>query len=275
MKMEYEQSPSEKNKEIRSQGKGAESSDGVLRRLHVQPIDKLLLTDMIIERIATLMAEGALKPGSVLPSERNVAEMLKVSRPSVRQALRALEILGVLEIRPGSRTHISKSISQLLANPLRFMLLLHDVGVAELFETRKTIEVELAKLAAQNATEEDIKVMQSALSQASGHLSKPRQYLLYEIAFHEAIFKAARNRLMEAMMTSIGKLLFKTREETVLLFADLEESLERHIRIFEAIKQRDIEAAGDAMFNHLSEVEKKLIEAGKELFTNRKIQRFF
>jgi GntR family transcriptional repressor for pyruvate dehydrogenase complex len=260
-----------KNKEISSEAKPVKSSDEVLQQLNIQPVEKLVLIDQIIDRIGTLLADGVLKSGDALPSERTLSEMLKVSRTSVRQALKALDVLGVLEIRPGSRTYLSKSIKQLLVNPMKFMLLLYNVTAAELFETRKTIEVELTKLAAKNATKDDIEAMKNTLDKAGSHLDEPREYLSSEMAFHDAIIKAARNRVMEAMMASINNLLLESREKTVLLFTDLNESLQQHIKIFEAIKKGDAKTAQQAMFDHLNKVEKMMVEVDEDFSMSKEI----
>ncbi len=227
--------------------------------LNIQPIEKLVLIDQIIETVGRLIAEGLLKPGDALPGERDLSEMLKVSRTSVRQALKALDVLGVLEIKPGSRTYLNKSISKLLINPMKFMTLLHKVDVIELFETRKIIEVALAKLAAENATEKDIERMRAALEESKQNLNKPKIYLYLEMDFHEAIFVASSNRILTAFMASINNLLLETREKTVMIYLDLEDSLKQHIKIFNAIRNRNSKKAGEAMFEHLSKIERILV----------------
>jgi len=223
--------------------------------LNIQPVEKLVLIDQIIEIIGRLIAEGALKPGDTLPSERDLSEMLKVSRTSVRQALKALDVLGVLEISPGSRTFLNKSISKLLINPLKFMTLLHDVTTSELFGTRKIIEVALAKLAALNANKADINKMKNTLKIAEDNLNNPRNYVLVEMEFHDDIFKAAGNRVLSAIMASINNLLLESREKSANLFANLKDSLNQHTKIFEAIKEKDPDKAGNAMLDHLTKVE--------------------
>lgn len=231
------------------------------RTLNIEPIEKLVLIDQIIETIGRLLAEGVLKPGDALPGERDLSDMLKVSRTSVRQALKALDVLGVLEIKPGSRTYLNKSISKLLINPMKFMTLLHNVGNFELFETRKIIEVALAKLAAENATEADLESMRSALEGSKKNLKNPKLYLNFEMEFHDAVFKASENRILTAFMASINNLLIEVREKTVTAYLDLEDSLKQHIYIFNAIKERNPEKAGKAMFDHLSKIEKILPKA--------------
>jgi GntR family transcriptional repressor for pyruvate dehydrogenase complex len=154
---------------------------------------------------------------------------------------------------------------------MKFMLLLYNVTAAELFETRKTIEVELTKLAAKNATKDDIEAMKNTLDKAGSHLDEPREYLSSEMAFHDAIIKAARNRVMEAMMASINNLLLESREKTVLLFTDLNESLQQHIKIFEAIKKGDAKTAQQAMFDHLNKVEKMMVEVDEDFSMSKEI----
>jgi len=169
--------------------------------------------------------------------------------------LKALNVLGVLEIRPGSRTYLNKSISKLLINPMKFMTLLHNVSIAELFVTRKTIEVALARLAAENATEDDIEQMRHALEESKKCIEKPKQYLVHEMDFHDAIFRASNNRILTAFMASLNNLLIEVREKTVIAYLDLEDSLQQHINIFNAIKNRNPKKAGDAMLEHLNKIE--------------------
>ena len=230
---------------------------------HIQPIEKLVLIDQIIETISKLIAEGQLSPGDALPSERDLSLMLKVSRTSVRQALKALDILGVLEIKPGSRTYMNRSISKLLINPLKFMTLLHDLDNIELFETRKIIEVALTKLAVENASETDLENMRDALIDSKNNLNDPRKYINTEMDFHNAIFEGSGNRMLFAFMQSLDNLLIEAREKTVFAYLDLEDSLQQHTRIFDAIKERDPDKAGKAMLDHLIKIEKSLIATKK------------
>jgi len=229
--------------------------------IQLKPIEKLVLIDLIIEELGKLIAEGFLKPGDALPGERELSEMLKVSRTSVRQALKALDVLGVLDIRPGSRTCLNKSISKLLINPMKFMSLLHDVGDIELFETRKIIEVELTRLAAKNASEEDLESIEGFLAEAEKNLDNPDKYLYFEMKFHDSIFKTSGNRILTAMMSSINNLLLKSREKTVMFFKDnLKKSLNEHKNIFFYIKEKDPEKAGKAMLEHLDKIEELISE---------------
>jgi GntR family transcriptional repressor for pyruvate dehydrogenase complex len=245
---------------MQKSGETIDYSDSLSKSLKIDPIEKLVLIDQIIDKIGRLIAEGFLKPGDMLPSERELAESLQVSRTSIRQALKALDVLGVLEIRPGSRTYLNRSITKLLVNPMKFMTLLANVSTIELFETRKIIEVTLARLAAKNASEENLQVMQAKLIEAEKLLSEPKKYLYSEMSFHDEVFKASGNRILSAMMMSINNLLLDSREKTVLLFKDLETTLVHHYKIFNAIKEKDPDRAGDEMYKHLNSVEHALID---------------
>jgi GntR family transcriptional repressor for pyruvate dehydrogenase complex len=223
--------------------------------LDVKPIEKLVLIDHIIETIGKLIASGKLKPGDLVPSERTLSGLLKVSRNSVRQALKALDVLGVLDINPGSRTYLNTSISNLLVNPMKFMTLLHDLKIKELFQTRKIIEVELTKLAAINANEENLAEMVEFLNSARTHIKSKNKYLEYEMGFHESVFKASGNRVLTALMSSINNLLLESRKKSVKYFPDLSQSLEQHYEIYLSIKDKNSEKAGQLMLEHLNLIE--------------------
>lgn len=229
--------------------------------LEIKPIEKLVLIDHIIETIGKLIASGKLRPGDVVPSERTLSNLLKVSRNSIRQALKALSVLGVLDINPGSRTYINTSISNLLINPMKFMTLLHDLKIKELFQTRKIIEVGLARLAAVNATEENIAAMFDALEKARENIKSKNKYLEYEMIFHENIFKSSGNRILTALMASINNLLLESRKKTVKYFPDLSLSLKQHYEIFQSIKENNSEKAGRLMLEHLNAIEHMLDDA--------------
>ena len=228
--------------------------------LDIKPIEKLVLIDHIIETIGKLIASGKLKPGDMVPSERTLSNLLKVSRNSIRQALKALDVLGVLDINPGSRTYLNTSISNLLINPMKFMTLLHDLKTKELFQTRKIIEVELTKLAAVNATEENLKEMLEFLNKANVQINNKNKYLQYEMGFHESVFKASGNRILTALMASINNLLLESRKKSVKYFPDLTLSLKQHEEIYYSIRDNDPEKAGKLMLEHLSLVEKTIVE---------------
>jgi len=221
----------------------------------VKPVERFALIDLIIDEIGRLIAEGKLKPGDQLPSENDLSRMFNVSRTTLRQALKALDVMGVLIMNPGARTYLSFSDSKLLINPMKFMTLMHNVDLRELFETRKLVEVTLVKLAAKKASKQDIEKMDKLLVDAKNAINDREQHLHYEIKFHETIFMASGNKILTALMASINNLLLESREKTTRLMKNLDLTMKQHYEILNAIKNHDPEKAGEIMMEHLNFVE--------------------
>jgi GntR family transcriptional repressor for pyruvate dehydrogenase complex len=240
-----------------NKGKGRNKLDS-RSAIEAEPIEKIVLIDQIIDVIKRQIAEGKIKPGDKIPGERTLSELFHVSRTSIRQALKALDVLGVLDIRHGSATTLNKDISNLLINPLKFISILYNVEIPEFFEARKTIEVELARKAAIHAAEEDIDMMRQTLIKAENNINNPDIFLYSEKHFHECIFIASRNRILAAMINSLTTLLIGSRQESIKTFVDLRDSFNQHFRIFKAIEKKDPEGAGHAMLAHLEDVERRL-----------------
>ena len=226
--------------------------------LKIEQIERIELIDEIIETIMKQVAEGKIKPGDRIPGERSLSEMFNVSRTSIRQALKSLEFLGVLEIRHGATTTLKTSSTSLFINPLRFMSILYNIDISEFFDARKTIEIALAKKAAQHASYQDIENMRRCLEIAENSFDNPEDYLYREKDFHECIFIASGNQILTAMINSMNVLLVGSRKESIKTFENLKVSFDKHYKIFEAIEKQDVEAAGEAMLDHLEDVERRL-----------------
>jgi GntR family transcriptional repressor for pyruvate dehydrogenase complex len=165
------------------------------------------VTARLISRIKSMIADGTLTPGAKFPPERDLAIKFAANRTSVRQALKVLEIMGVLTQRVGDGTYLSNSAETILNEPLDFLVLLDDLSHHELFETRLIVEPELASRAAERATTEDIAALRSAVS-AMEKSKNTKERLSADMAFHDAIFRASGNRICQ--------LLFKRIHRTVL-----------------------------------------------------------
>jgi GntR family transcriptional repressor for pyruvate dehydrogenase complex len=207
------------------------------------------ITARLISRIKSMIADGALTPGAKFPPERDLAIKFSANRTSVRQALKVLEIMGVLTQRVGDGTYLSNSAETILNEPLDFLVLLDDLSHHELFETRLIVEPELTARAAQRATAEDIAALRAAVS-AMEKSRNTQERLTADMAFHDAVFRASGNRICQ--------LLFKQIHRTVLTSmshlshrVSLEQPLMYHRRIYKAIRERDAEAARQAMREHI------------------------
>jgi len=210
---------------------------------------EIRVTARLISSIKAMIAGGELAPGAKLPPERDLARDFGVNRASVRQALKVLEIMGVLSQRVGDGTYLSSSAETILNEPLDFLVLLDDLSQHELFETRLLIEPELTARAAERATAEDFAALRNAIH-AMERSKTGRDRLNADLAFHEAIFRASGNRICH--------LLFKGIHRSLLLSMDklsgrvpLDRPLGFHRRIYTAIRNRNPEAAKNAMREHL------------------------
>src|SRR5205809_1237393 len=115
------------------------------RKSLVTPIKKIDLTEEVIKKMKALLESGELRAGSRLPPERELAEMLGISRPSLRTALKALSVMGIIRAKPGAGTYIADSSPEIFSEPMEFMTLIHKTETAELFEARRIIEAGLVE----------------------------------------------------------------------------------------------------------------------------------
>jgi GntR family transcriptional repressor for pyruvate dehydrogenase complex len=222
------------------------------RRSAESPIEPdTRITAKLIGRIKDMIATGAISPGSKFPPERELAKGFGVNRASVRQALKVLEIMGVLSQHVGDGTYLSDSAETILNEPIDFLVLLDDLSQHELFETRLMMEPELTARAAERATVEDLSALRNAIF--SMERSKTtRDRLNADLAFHEAIFRASGNRICH--------LLFKGIHRTLLMSmgrlsdrVSMEQPLMFHRKIYAAIRARNPEEARRAMQEHITD----------------------
>ncbi len=202
--------------------------------------------------------EQQLIPGDKLPPERELAEQLGVSRTSLREALRALTMLNVLEMRPGAGTYITSLEPGLLIEPLNLTFQLTDSSILELFTARKVLEVGIAGVAATSITDEEIALLEESLAHLSQNLDNPELALIADLELHNIIVQATHNPILIRMMTGIKELGLASRNRTVRIPGALAQSLEDHRMIVNALKTRDSSAAQAAMLIHLNRLETKL-----------------
>lgn len=229
----------------------------------MEPIDRSGITELVVQRIKDLLARGELRAGSRLPPERELADMLNISRPSLRTALKALSVMGIIRAKPGAGTYIAESIPEVFTEPMHFMTLINNTSVEELFEARRIIEAGLAEMAAERATEEDLAALQSEINGMRETIGDPESFLRHDISFHQAIARAADNKLMSGVMDTIAQLLYHIRRQTIASASDFEEAINWHQKIFEAIRKRDAKRAKEMLSSHLRYAQTGWEEADK------------
>jgi GntR family transcriptional repressor for pyruvate dehydrogenase complex len=234
------------------------------RAMHLAPIKSTRIYEEIVRQIKTMMAEGRLASGDRLPPERELAEKFLVSRTSVREALRALESLGLVEIRPGEGTFIREVSVDRLIEPLALVMVAKRESIAELFEARRLIEPAIAGLASSRATPDEIQEMERILEAQAREVAAGRTGFEQDARFHAAIGRAAHNEAITRIAHAVMDLLTQSREESLNTPGRPTRSHQDHRRILEAIAGRQVGAAEEAMRDHLVAVEALVLGADPE-----------
>ncbi|MCL5046308.1 MAG: FadR family transcriptional regulator [Actinobacteria bacterium] len=224
----------------------------------LEPVKKVTVSDNIVKQIRALIEEGKISVGQKLPAERELAQQLSVSRISVREAIKSLAVMGLVEVRSGEGTFVRSITPQDVADPIRYAMLMERRTLRELLEVRRVLEVELAGLAAERATPEDLEVMEQTLFDMARDIEVNRNYLDSDIAFHNAITEAAGNTLLHNMISTVGDLMIDSRRKTTMVPGSGLRALRGHQQIFDRIKARDAQGARQAMRDHLVDVEADL-----------------
>jgi GntR family transcriptional repressor for pyruvate dehydrogenase complex len=222
------------------------------------PIDRSGITELVVQRIKELLERGDLKGGSRLPPERELAEMLGISRPSLRTALKALSVMGIIRAKPGAGTFIAEAIPEIFMEPMHFMTLINNTAIEEVFEARIIIESSLAELAAERASEQDLQAMSGELDAMREVLNNPEGFLQHDMSFHQLIARASGNHVMSGIMDTLAQMLYQMRRQTVSRKHGLEEALDWHEKIFNALRRHDGKTARKLMTDHLRAAEKGL-----------------
>ena len=218
------------------------------------------LPDQIASRLIALITERQLKAGDRLPPERELAAMMGVSRSSLREALRALAMLGVAEMRQGDGTYLTNLQPGSLMRSVGLVLAMSDSGLEELFEARKLVEPGLAKLAAERISDEDAAELAHCAAGTHDVLQDPEAFMWADIELHAKIARAACNAVLERLLESIAGMGIASRRRTGRLAPVREQSAHDHVEIAAAIAAHDAEAAYAAMLRHLENVERAVTE---------------
>ena len=222
------------------------------RMLRSGPVSEHSVTQLLIQRFQEMIRNGLLTQGSRLPSERDLAAHFGIARSSLRQALKVLEVMGILTQRVGDGTYLARDSSAVLAVPMEFLFLLDDTSVQELTELRLLMEPGLARLAAERATAEDVALLRRSVHDLEASRGDTAKLLAADLLFHRAIFTASKNRAASNVYQTIHRAMANMILVTSQL-VELEHTLSFHKPIMLAIEQRDGERAAKLMTEHLQD----------------------
>ena len=226
--------------------------------LGVRQVRKTKVYHEIVDQIRELIAAGRIKPGDRLPPERELAELFKASRNSVRDAIRVLEQMGLIESRQGDGTYVRSVSAEELAEPLALMLLQSRTQMRELWEVRRVLEPALAEFAASRITDEELEELESILEAQRRKVEGGFIPLEEDTAFHYGIAEAARNTVMLRTFDTLVDLLRQSRERSLQQRDRPAHSLAGHRRILAALRRRDPEGARAEMLRHLTDIEERV-----------------
>jgi len=227
-----------------------------------KPVKTKKVYEEIIRQVKMLITDGQLQPGDKLFSERELAEKLNVSRASVREAFSALEMMGIIKIKPGEGSFVRQVSFDSLIEPLSFMLQLEIDDMFELLEARKVLEVAAVGMAAHRATDEDIKALGRAVEAMQNDVIRGDLGDVADAEFHYAVMHAAHNSILNRVMNTIHDLMLTNmRNSRQRMFNSPgmpQILLGMHQNIYQAICDGDARMARHYMQQHLALIIKEL-----------------
>ncbi|SDT32101.1 transcriptional regulator, GntR family [Friedmanniella luteola] len=219
----------------------------------------------VTRRLLDHFTSGTVAPGSRLPPERRLAETFAVGRSAVREALAALEVLGVVEVRPGSGTYLRSSTSELLPQTLSWGMLLGEPKTRELVQVRHGLEVQAARLAATAADEAGLTALAGHLAAMRAAASDFEAFAAADLRFHQELAEQTGNVLLDQMLQSVRSLIRVWVERAVSDAEHVAVTCTEHADVLTALEGRDPVAAAAAMSAHMDSAGARLlatVEAG-------------
>jgi GntR family transcriptional repressor for pyruvate dehydrogenase complex len=232
---------------------------GVTLKSDFEAIRRNRVHEEVARQIEALILEK-MRPGDKLPAERELAELLGVSRSSIRDAIRRLELMGLVEPRQGAGTVVREISPDALVNPLANVIQHKRQLVGELLDFRRMLEPPLAARAATHASTEDIGAMEEILRRQSAKVRGGDVAVEEDTEFHYRIAMASGNSVVLKVLDVVMDLLRETRERSLQSQGRPQKSLAGHRRILAAIRRRDAAAAQAAMRQHIADVEKMVFD---------------
>ena len=219
--------------------------------------------DIPREKVERLITEDLLRPGDKLPAERELAERFHVSRTVVREAIRSLSARGLVQVRQGHGTTVSSPTIKSVSQPLSLLLRgnHHELDHKKVLEVRRTLEVEIAGLAAMRRTSKDLDALEQILEDRTGAKTDQGEFVEWDVAFHAALARATQNELFSVLLDSLAAVLREVREVGFTVAGTPERAYMFHRRILDEVSAGSAAGARRAMEEHLAESEETMLQA--------------
>jgi GntR family transcriptional repressor for pyruvate dehydrogenase complex len=223
------------------------------------------VVDELVVRLSEYIVQRGLRPGEKLPPERELIESLRVGRSSLREAIKALRAIGAIEVVGGGGMYVGSGGSKAVSRPLSWAVFLNAGSIKQAIEAREVLEIELAALAAERITDDELGTLRGYISDMRGAANDTEAYLSADVNFHLIIATAARNdilyyaleMLQHVVRAWIRRILRRASGEPV--------SLEEHLAVYEALAHHDPNEARIAMKEHIGAASRRLLAASPEI----------
>jgi len=217
------------------------------------------LPEQVAEQIQELIIQGGLKPGDRLPPERILGEQIGVSRTVIREAIKALQERGLIRAITGSGHYVSKMTPEIVAQSIGLFMKIHKHAFRDLMEVRKSLEVEIAGLAAERATDIEIGELKDVLSGmkrvSPNILSSAKlmeEFVQADLLFHQIMAQASKNSILPLLLSPVTDLLLEFSRKTSTLPGAAEKAVEFHKSILDCICRRDSLGCREVMSRHMA-----------------------
>lgn len=220
----------------------------------IKPANRTTLYEDVVSQISEQIKDGNWLPGERIPGELELADSFRVSRNCIREALKSLELTGILESQPGRGTFVSNDALRNIRNGEFVSLLTDEATLYELMEVRMIIEVQMAYLAAERATGKEIRMLEKVLEEDKKYMDPSSNWERTGLEFHNAVARITNNRVIVRFLESINDLLHAQRHKLakkITKLSEQESMIAGHQEIFDAIKDRQPDNARNAMYKHL------------------------
>ncbi len=227
----------------------------------LQPVSRTPLYELVVDRLREFIDVQQLEPGDRLMSERELAQQLGVSRSSVRQALTALKVVGLIEIRHGDGIYLLRSPGDVIPS-LALEVANAQVDHPMIWEVREGVETQAARLAARRRTKRDLVRLRQALDAMAASVAAGGDGVVGDRHFHQAIWDAAHNEMLSQVVGQLREAIDRTSEASLTVPGRPPASLEAHEAIFAAIEGQDEAAADAAMRAHVAGSAESVVARG-------------
>jgi GntR family transcriptional regulator, transcriptional repressor for pyruvate dehydrogenase complex len=241
--------------------RGMEREDGMV----LKPIKRVRLYENAVEQIRSLILRNRYSPGDRLPAERNLAEQLSISRPSLREALRVLSVMGLIDIRVGDGIYVKEvnflpyieSVNLSISSRLQ----MEQDSFMKLWQARKILEVGMVDLLEEKITDSFLKNLKHSIEEMGKNIDNEDAFISCGIRFHRLIAEGGQNEILILIWDTLGNLIRRSHSKIYPIFKSPKKSLAAHKRIYAALKTKDIQKATEAMKKHMAEEELALLTA--------------